>query len=380
MVKFSVLGKITLTSIVLQAIILTVLEAFVIYFHVNFVSQFQLTTIGDGISQADLIYHSIFILSLFFQILLTVDALWHRNSVQIIALVIFNFLSLAYAGIQLYQHQILEDRGTENATYAPNNPIFSVYDRNAPKIYYQDRMRPVEHTIIGLISGFSVYLAIMSYLLSKEFGWENYKTYSADIRVRDAYWNLTILQTLIKMDIFFICTYAIQLIPSQQIGYYSSLIEIVLVFFCGTFMLLMAWFAVKMELKYLLLSVINIYSISLIYWAFRLITINVHFSNTTTDPYEYTRRFLSFFLSVILVLVAFTVYFSVICFRNMMRGIYVLTVFGQNEDDQGGSSYLGASSYLGTNNSESPSTKHESKRQSAIRQQQLLAKERENDK
>ncbi|CAG8621840.1 20111_t:CDS:2, partial [Racocetra persica] len=266
----------------------TVLEAFVIYFHVNFVSQYELDSFGNGISVADLIYHAIFILALYFQILLAVDALWHRNSVQIIALVVFNFLSLAYAGIQLYQHKILEDQGTENATYVPTNPIFPKDDRYAPKTYYEPKMRPLEDTIIGIISVFSVYLAFMSYLLSKEFGWENYKTYSADIRIRDAYWNLIILQTLLKMDIFFIGSYAIQLIPSQRIGYYSNIVEIVLVFFFGTFMLLTAWFS--------------------------------------------------------------------------------------SENEQGGSSYLG------TDNVESPSTKRTSKRESAIRQQQLFAQQRENEK
>ncbi|CAG8747039.1 1487_t:CDS:2, partial [Racocetra fulgida] len=108
----------------------------------------------------------------------------------------------------------------------------------------------------------------MSYLLSKEFGWENYKTYSADIRIRDAYWNLIILQTLLKMDIFFIGSYALQLIPSQRIGYYSNM----------------------------------------------------------------------------------------------------------SENEQSGSSYLGAE------NVESPSSKRTSKRESAIRQQQLFAQQRENDK
>ncbi|CAG8509625.1 4462_t:CDS:2, partial [Gigaspora rosea] len=113
-------------------------------------------------------------------------------------------LLLAYAGIQLFQHQILEDVGTLNATYTPTNPIFSQDDRDAPKNYYEARMRPLEHTIVGLICVFSVYLAFMSYMLTKEFGWKNYKIYTANPQVRNALSSLTILQTLIKMDVFFI--------------------------------------------------------------------------------------------------------------------------------------------------------------------------------
>ncbi|CAG8577463.1 21042_t:CDS:2, partial [Gigaspora rosea] len=305
-----------------------------------------------GISEADLIYHAIFIISLFFQILLVADALWRRNSVQIVALVIFNLLSLAYAGIQLYQHQILEEQGTEKAPYNPKDPRFPKGDANreTPKDYYEPRMRPIEHTIIGLISAFSIYLAFMSYLLTKEFGWENYRTYSADVRVRDAFWNLTILQTLIKMDVFFIGSYALQLIPSQQIGYYSSVAEIALVFFVGTLLLLISWVSVVYEMKYLLLSAINLYGISLIYWAFRLVSICIPKSD-----------------AVIIVLVLATVFYSVICFRNMMRGLYVLTVFGRPENEpEGRSPYVGTNNnYSGPNNNylgadddlESPSSK-----------------------
>ncbi|CAG8589179.1 7824_t:CDS:2, partial [Dentiscutata heterogama] len=316
--KLSVIGKITLISIISQAIIVTILEAFVIYFHVNFVIQYKLNSVGEGISEADLIYHSIFIFSLFFQVLLVVDALWHRNSVEIVALVIFNLLSLAYAGLQLYQHEILEDKGTQNATYAPINPIFPKDNRDAPKFYYEARMRPIEYTIIGLISAFPIYLSFMSYKLTKEFGWENYKIYSADIRVRDAVWSLKILQALIKLDIFFIGSYALQLIPSPKIGYYSTVVEIALVFFLGTLMLLIALFSVIMEKKYLLLSAINLYSISLIYWAYRLITINLPVSDGDATTF---------------VLVLITVIYSIICFRNMSRGIYVLAVYGRHEDE-----------------------------------------------
>ncbi|CAG8701837.1 31496_t:CDS:2 [Gigaspora margarita] len=375
MFKLSTIGKITLISIILQAIINTILECFVIYLHVSLVSQYELDSdstgqLLQGISEADLIYHAIFIISLFFQILLVVDALWRRNSVQIVALVIFNLLSLAYAGIQLYQHQILEEQGTVKASYNPKDPMFQKGDayRNTPKDYFKPRMRPIEHTII------------------------------ADVRVRDAFWNLTILQTLIKMDVFFIGSYALQLIPSKQIGYYSKVPEIALVFFFGTLILLISWVSVMYEMKYLLLSAINLYGVSVIYWAYRLISICIP-SSSESDPYEFTRRFLIFFLTVILILVLITVLYSIICFRNMMRGLYVLTVFGRPENEpEGRSPYVGTNNnylgpnnnylgpnnnYLGPNNNylgtddnlESPSSKRMSKRESAIRQQQLFTQQ-----
>ncbi|CAG8658180.1 16532_t:CDS:2 [Acaulospora morrowiae] len=321
----SLIGKITLISTVIQAVVITVLESLVVYYHLTFVSHYTLDNVGQGISESDVIYHLIFLISLIFQILLCVDALANRNSIQLIALVIFNLLTLSYAGVQLYQHRILEDQGTENSPYIPSTD-FPTSD--SAKNYFESKMRPLEYVIIGIVSFFSIYLSALVYKLYIEFGWENYLAYSADIKVRDALISLSILQTLIKMDMFAVGSYAIQLIPSQKMGYSKSIYETVLIFFIGTILMLMAWFSVTREMKYLLLSVINISCLSLIYLVYRLIKVNVSYSNNAWDPYRFTRRFLTFFLATTLVLMIATIFYGIICFRNMVKGIYVLTVYG----------------------------------------------------
>jgi hypothetical protein len=57
MVKFSLVGKITLASTVIYCLALTALESLVIYYHHGFVVKFKLTPQGKGISDSDLIYH-----------------------------------------------------------------------------------------------------------------------------------------------------------------------------------------------------------------------------------------------------------------------------------------------------------------------------------
>ncbi|CAG8477343.1 202_t:CDS:2 [Ambispora gerdemannii] len=324
MAKLSKIGKITLGSILLFTIVVTVLECLVIYFHVSLVSDFTLDEHGKGISTADLIYHSIFLFSLLFQILLVADALHYRNTIQIVALVIFNLLSLAYAGIQLYQHKILEDEGLDKAEWNPKNRGKFTSPEDTKK-YFEKRIRPLEYTIIGLVTMYFNIFTFLSYKLMTEFGWENYKTYSADVKIRNAYVELTILQTLIKMDVFFVLSYAVQLIPSHQIGYPNWMFETVLICVLGPVMLLLAWWAATKEQKYAVLVVINILFLSEGYLLYRLVRVNI---KRDPDPYRFTRRFLSFFLATTFVLVAITIVYAIICFRNMMRGTYVLTVFG----------------------------------------------------
>ncbi|KAF0541031.1 conserved fungal protein [Gigaspora margarita] len=169
-------------------------------------------------------------------------------------------------------------------------------------------------------------------MLTKEFGWKIYKIYTADPQVRKALSNLMILQALIKIDVFFIGS---------------------------------------REMKYLLLSVINLSSVSLIYWAFRLITINLP-TKSGFDPYEHTRGFLTFFLVTIFVLILITVFYSIICFRNMMRGFYIFAVYGRSENEVAGGSPSSSIDNL------EPS-KHITKKENAIRQHQILRRQQDDN-
>ena len=69
--------------------------------------------------------------------------------------------------------------------------------------------------------------------------------------------------------------------------------------------------------------------LSLVYMIYRIININLpHPSDPKQDPYLFTRRLLSFFLATTICLVIATVYYALVCFRNMMRGIYIFSVYG----------------------------------------------------
>ncbi|CAG8752614.1 4335_t:CDS:1, partial [Ambispora leptoticha] len=245
------------------------------------------------------------------------------------ALVVFNLLSLAYAGIQLYQHKILEDEGLNQASWTPLHPGEFANPDDA-KRYFEMRLRPFEYIIIGLVTIYFNIFTFLSYKLMVEFGWENYKKYSADVKIRNAYVALTILQTLIKMDVFFVLSYAVQLIPSQRIGYSDSMFETILICALGPLMLLLAWWAVTKEQKYGVLIVINLLCLCEGYLLYRLVRVNMK-RDPDDDPYLYTRRFLTFFLTTTFVLVAITIVYAIICFRNMIRGTYVLTVFGDED-------------------------------------------------
>ncbi|KAI8583759.1 hypothetical protein K450DRAFT_219866 [Umbelopsis ramanniana AG] len=88
-------STIVFSLICLEAVLVCFLEGFVVMNHLQLVSNCNLSPAAEGVSVSDLIYHALFIVSQVFQIVLCVDALYQRNTAQLIALVLYGLLVVA---------------------------------------------------------------------------------------------------------------------------------------------------------------------------------------------------------------------------------------------------------------------------------------------
>ncbi|OBZ90585.1 hypothetical protein A0J61_01363 [Choanephora cucurbitarum] len=320
--------------------------------HHELVSNCNLDTFGKGVSESDVIYHSLFIVSQVFQVILCIDALYQRNTAQLIALITFgllvvvsldltsleestiaNTIIFSYAGIQLQQHVILEDNVCEASKWLPSSAKWQpgIEGMNVAKAYFRSVMRPIEYTIIALIPAFFIALAYFGWKLRKQFAWDNYRNFSADIRVRNALITTSLLLTLLKLDFFFVFSFAAQLIPSQRLGYQDSVTETVLVFVLGGLGLALVVVAVYKENKYALMASILAGFLCIVYFIYRLVLICQ--PRYGDDPYLHTREFLIFTTVIAAALVLFTSIVAFRCLLNVNRGILIFNdeTLGKNK-------------------------------------------------
>ncbi|KAI8362696.1 hypothetical protein EDC96DRAFT_512235 [Choanephora cucurbitarum] len=320
----------TFVLVVFECITICILEGMVIMNHHELVSNCNLDTFGKGVSESDVIYHSLFIVSQVFQVILCIDALYQRNTAQLIALITFGLLVV---GIQLQQHVILEDNVCEASKWLPSSTKWQpgIVGMNEAKSYFRSVMRPIEYTIIALIPAFFIALAYFGWRLRKQFAWDNYRNFSADIRVRNALITTSLLLTLLKLDFFFVFSFAAQLIPSQRLGYQQTVTETVLVFVLGGLGLALVVVAVYKENKYALMASILAGVLCIAYFIYRLVLICQ--PRTGTDPYLHTREFLIFTTVIAAVLVLFTSIVAFRCLLNVRSGILIFNdeTLGKNK-------------------------------------------------
>ncbi|KAJ2724287.1 hypothetical protein GGI07_002060 [Coemansia sp. Benny D115] len=249
-----------------------------------------------------IVYDVIFMVAQLFLLMLCWEAVAHKNTIQIITATLFNVMCLVYSLIQY--------------------TTFYIRPSTSAGIFQKDNdMRVLQITTMVVYSLCSVAFGMLTWELYQLFGWKTYKKLGANLALRRAYKWHQILQTLLKLDIFFFISYSVQLATLVlRVSDPETWVQIGVVIPGSVVFLVLSFWALKVEKKRVMVVVIVCLGLSPAYFIYKLVRMNVGI-DPNNDPYLDSRKYLTFFIVVTLALILLTVYVSVRCYRNFGIGL-----------------------------------------------------------
>ncbi|KAF9125138.1 hypothetical protein BGW39_007641, partial [Mortierella sp. 14UC] len=273
------------------------------------------------------VYHVLFIIAQIFQLILLCDAMFNKNTIQIMAIVAFNTAMVAYAGVQVKQGYDVLVR-TEGEFTLPNT-ILDIFARPGnPTPYHESKN--YEFAVLALMVVFASGFTVIAYKLYKEFGWSIYKKIGADLAMRDMYKVYQIFIMILKFDIFFQLGFSAQFLSIVVLKYtgvmsdkldkdeLKNILILHLILSVGACIVLpvLAWRGLKRESKICMAAFIAGGIGTLVY---NIIKLNQVFE----DPLRFAgaNKFLTFFLILNLLLGIITLYLAWVCMKNFNNGL-----------------------------------------------------------
>ncbi|KAJ7042459.1 hypothetical protein C8F04DRAFT_78233 [Mycena alexandri] len=256
------------------------------------------TTSGDPVAAKKMpVYLSIFALAHVFQFVMAVDAVYARNTLQFIALTIFNALFLVYAIIQISEIRQL-DTGAAIASHIPVNVLTTII--------------PIVIAIAEV-----AYIAL-GWKIYHEFGWKVYKFLGADRRIKKMYASYQIYECLVKFDVFFWVGFCVQFIwlvlLSHDWEFYVTWAALPL----SLILLVEGHLAARHENKPMMYTFISGCAAAMIYFVYKLFKV-LKFRNT--DDFVLVWKTLTVFSVIAIILLIATIVFSLLVLQNFGRGL-----------------------------------------------------------
>ncbi|KAG9049153.1 hypothetical protein FS837_011072 [Tulasnella sp. UAMH 9824] len=182
------------------------------------------------------VYLGIFVLAHLLQLVLALDAVYNKNTLQFLFLAFFNFSLLLYGSLQIVEVKSNINIMIEQGATAASVPV--------------NVMLVIVPIIIAIAEVFYIGLG---YQIWREFGWKIYKFLGADRTIKKIYAHYQVFQCLLKFDIFFWVGFSIQwislvLVDKTDFEFYATIIALPF----SILLLIEGWLAARHENKWMM--------------------------------------------------------------------------------------------------------------------------------
>lgn len=259
-----------------------------------------------------------------------------KNTIQIIGLILYNFVCMAYSILQIVQgSKVFVD------IQFPPETSQEVWDSTNSQ-----GGRNVAIVIAVLMGLFSMSYALQAWALYKEFGWSVYKKIGADIKMRRKFMIYQVYVMLLKLDVFmllaFSCQYLVLLVDEsknlQGADKYRDIVVHCVVSVGGCcVMLILGFWSVRAEKKWGMVAFGAGIIATIGYMINRLVLMQPPYSKPGTtclqvdngplpppeecDRYDGSRNFFTLFLIVDILMALVTLMVSLFVYRNFDQGL-----------------------------------------------------------
>lgn len=170
------------------------------------------------------------------QLVLALDAVYNKNTLQFLFLAFFNFSLLLYGSLQIVEVKSNINLMIEQGATAASVPV--------------NVMLVVVPIVIAIAEVFYIGLG---YQIWREFGWKIYKFLGADRTIKKIYAHYQVFQCLLKFDIFFWVGFSIQwislvLVDKTDFEFYATIIALPF----SILLLIEGWLAARHENKWMM--------------------------------------------------------------------------------------------------------------------------------
>ncbi|GAA5895031.1 uncharacterized protein JCM6883_002294 [Sporobolomyces salmoneus] len=260
------------------------------------------------------VYLGLFVLAHVVQLVLAFDALVAKNTIQVLALLIFNTLFVVYAAVQVRFDLLLQTSGNQ---FRRLKEFDSVQINEIRELIDGSVLRILVWFIPGMISLTEVIYLSVIFQIYKEFGWSIFKRIGADRRIKRCFLWFQVYLCMLKFDYFFFIAFSLQLVflvPTQTDAERWLTIAALPV---TLLVLILGYFAVKREHKAWFYVFSGGCVLGVVYFVYKLFII----SRDRDTDYKLVFKSLTTFASFSLAALLWTSVSALVCFKNFGRGL-----------------------------------------------------------
>ncbi|KAJ2110057.1 hypothetical protein IW146_006077 [Coemansia sp. RSA 922] len=159
--------------------------------------------------------------------------------------------------------------------------------------------------------------------LKKQFGWQVYRALGADLKMQRMFYYHQILLSLATLAAFFFLELWLQLatITKQTSGREGGWMQNIIILFVCAVVLCMCLFAAVQELLWLMYGSVGVLAISPAFFIYKLVVVNRHVAADEVDAYAASRKYMTFFLVILLLLDIAMTAISLVVARTFGKGL-----------------------------------------------------------